>query len=121
VDITGTNHFSFASFCDALDVMEAHGFDSILGWDTIENMKADLCAGVIPAAESRVIITRYMLAFLKTELLGEPGYQQMLTPGWALTHETLVEFFETEKRNANSIYEEWPDISNYFWHQPGIK
>ena len=30
-----------------------------------------------------------MLAFLKTKLLGEPGYQPMLTPGWALTHETL--------------------------------
>ena len=62
-----------------------------------------------------------MIAFLKTELVGEPGYQEMLTRGWALTHETAVEFFETEKRNANSIYEEWPDFSTYFMHQPGSK
>ena len=121
VDITGTNHYSFAGFCDALNVMEAHGFESIPGWDTIENMRAGLCVGVIPPAEGRAIITRYMLAFLKTNLLGETGYQPMLTPGWALTQETLVEFFETEKRNPNSIYEEWPDFSVYFAHQPGSK
>lgn len=43
----------------------------------------------------------------------------MLTPGWALTNEPLVEFFVTERRNASSISEDWPDTFAYFPHQPG--
>ena len=96
--------------------MESMGLTS-----TMDGYRSYLCNGVIPFAEARAIITRFMIAFLKTQLLGETGYQKMLTPGWALTQETLVEFFETEKRNANSIYEEWPDFSTYFMHQPGSK
>jgi hypothetical protein len=60
-----------------------------------------------------------MLAFLKTNLAGERGYQDMLTPGWAVSKEQVVEFFVTEKRNPNSIDEDWPDQFVYFLHQPG--
>ena len=59
-----------------------------------------------PPLEARSIIASYMLAFLKTYLLDETGYQKLLTPGWALTRETHVEFFVTEKRSPESIEEE---------------
>lgn len=65
------------------------------------------------------LVAKCTAAFLKTELAGEAGYQNMLTPGWALTKEPLVEFFVTEKRNANSISEDWPGEYAYFPHQPG--
>jgi len=116
VDIWGTNHFSFSAACDAMGLMASRGIAT-----TMDGWIGFFCPCVIPAAVSRDIITRYMIAFLKTELLGETGYQKMLTPGWALTQETLVEFFVTEKRNANSIDVEWPDDSVYFQHQPGRK
>jgi predicted dienelactone hydrolase len=118
VEITGINHMNFADTCTGLTLLEARGIPHI--WDSFP-WKTGICSPALPAAEARSIITRYMLAFLKTNLLGETGYQKMLTPGWALTHETAVEFFETEKRNPNSIYEEWPDYSSYFIHQPGSK
>ena len=94
--------------------MEARGLTSVF-----DAWKPFLCPVATPPEVGRAIITRYMIAFLKTELLGETGYQKMLTPGWALTQETLVEFFVTEKRNANSIDEEWPGDFVYFPHQPG--
>jgi hypothetical protein len=114
VDIWGTDHFSFAAACDGIDLLWSKGLAT-----TMDGWIGYFCPCVIPPAVSRDIITRYMIAFLKTELVGDPGYQKMLTPGWALTHETLVEFFVTEKRNANSIDEEWPGDFVYFPHQPG--
>jgi hypothetical protein len=60
-----------------------------------------------------------MLAFLKTQLLGETGYQPIMTPGWALKHELGVEFFETESRSPESVHARWPSFFIYFPHQPG--
>jgi len=99
--------------------MDLHGLESI--WGSNDEMRSWLCEGVRPPAEGHAIITRYMLAFLKTHLLRENDYQRMLTPGWTLTRETGIEFFETEKRSPQSIIGEWPDTSVYFWHQPGIQ
>jgi len=114
VDISGTNHHSFGDTCNAYILMESRGLPS-----TMDDWRSGLCNGVVPQEVARAIITRYMIAFLKTNLLGETGYQKMLTPGWALTHETGVEFFVTEKRNPNSIDGEWPGFFIYFPHQPG--
>jgi predicted dienelactone hydrolase len=117
VDISRTNHMSFSDFCSGLSVMASKGFEPV--WGSVEEVSASFCEGVLPPAEGRTIITRYMLAFLKTQLLGETGYQRMLTPGWALKHESGVEFFETEKRSPESIEEQWPGFFIYFPHQPG--
>jgi predicted dienelactone hydrolase len=119
VDVARTNHHSFAETCDGLAIMDLHGLETIYGTNDV--LRSWLCEGVLTPAESRAIISRYMLAFLKTELLGETDYQRMLTPGWTLTRETGIEFFETEKRSPGSILGEWPDMSVYFWHQPGIQ
>jgi hypothetical protein len=108
---------SFSDFCNGLNVMALKGLAPV--WGSVEEVSASFCEGVIPPAEGRTIITRYMLAFLKTQLLGETGYQRMLTPGWALTRETGVEFFVTEKRSSASIDAQWPGFFIYFPHQPG--
>ena len=78
------------------------------------------CEGVIPFAEAHRLVNKYAVAFLKTELAREPGYQDVLTPGYALTREPGVEFFVTEKQSPQSIDGEWwPDRFIYFPHQPG--
>lgn len=118
VDVAGMNHFSFSDACDGLTIMDQYGLETYMG--TNDDVRSWLCEGVNPPAEGRAIITRYMLAFLKTQLLGEKDYQRMMTPGWALTRETKVEFFETEKRSPETIIGEWPELSVYFWHQPGV-
>ena len=69
--------------------------------------------------EAHRLTTKYMIAFLKTNLSGEPGYQNVLTPGYALTREPAVEFFVTEKRSPASIFDDWPPDFIYFMHQPG--
>jgi hypothetical protein len=45
----------------------------------------------------------------------------MLTPGWALERESLVEFFVTEKRNPNAVTADYGggEYYLYFPHQPG--
>jgi len=43
----------------------------------------------------------------------------MLTPGFVLKQEPLLEFFVTEKRNPNAIDDKWPGYYIYFPHQPG--
>jgi hypothetical protein len=55
-----------------------------------------ICAGFTPGAVVHGLVNQYTAAFLKTNLAREPGYQNMLTPGWALTREPYIEFFVTE-------------------------
>lgn len=70
---------------------------------------------LLPPAESQRLVTMYMVAFLKTYVCGEPGYENILTPGWALTREPSAEFFVTEKRPGAPR----EDAFWYFPHQPG--
>jgi hypothetical protein len=60
-----------------------------------------------------------MIAFLKTVLVGETGYQEMLTPGYALANEPFIEFFVTEKGSSNPRDEE--GYFSYIVHQPGTE
>jgi len=117
VDVSNTNHQSFSDVCENILVLEDLG---ILDADTVA-LLSDLfqCGQVTPVAEVHRLVNQYTIAFLKTNLLGAPGYQQWLTPGWAQTREPLTEFFVTEKRNSRSIDEDWPDNFIYFMHQPG--
>jgi hypothetical protein len=73
----------------------------------------------VPSLEVQRLAAKYMIAFLKTNLPQERGYQNILTPGHALAKEDFIEFFVTEKRNPNSIDEDWPEFFVYFAHQPG--
>ncbi len=49
----------------------------------------------------------------------QSGYENVLTPGYALTDEPNAQFFVTERRTAESMTEDWPPASTYFQHQPG--
>jgi len=116
VDLAGAIHMSFSDACEAAHVLED------IGWDENGDIGyfSEVCKpDVIPSGLAHQLTHKYMVAFLKTQLAGEPGYQSMLTPGWALTREQYIEFFVTEKGNSNSIDEDWPSLFTYFPHQPG--
>ena len=125
VDVFGTNHNSFCDTCEYFSLMrDDPEILALMPWiddDLIEF----LCVGdewtSTPSTVAMPIANKYAVAFLKTVLARESGYQAMLTPGWALRRESLVEFFVTEKRNPNAVKEE-PGFGAYylyFPHQPG--
>jgi predicted metal-binding protein len=69
------------------------------------------------AAEIETLTTQYMIAFLKTELVGERGYQEMLTAEYVHENEPLIEFFEIEQGDPSTPDED--GYFSYFLHQPG--
>ena len=120
VDIRDTIHQSFANVYAAVVLLyrKAAITDAEYEW-LIENY----CSSELSSSESNRLMAKYAIAFLKTVLAGEAGYQGILTPGYALTREQYVEFFVTEKRSPSSIEEDWPfswpSFKIYFEHQPG--
>ena len=116
VDVAGTIHMSFSDVCEAAHVLED------IGWDEngdVAGFLSNCTPDVMPSGLAHQLTHKYMVAFLKTYLAGESGYQSMLTPGWALAREQHIEFFVTEKRSPNSIDEDWPGLFTYFPHQSG--
>ncbi|MBP1642988.1 MAG: putative dienelactone hydrolase [Acidobacteria bacterium] len=116
VDVFNSIHQSFSDLCELLYV-EYYLF-SLPDWWLQGNLEA-VCTPFTPTIEVHRLVNQYLIAFLKTNLAGEQGYQSMLTPGWALGNEPLIEFFVTERRNPHSIDDDWPDNFIYFMHQPG--
>jgi hypothetical protein len=116
VDVTGAWHATFGNGCEGLPIRLAHG---LVNPAYYEPMRQALCGAPLPTPEAHRIVTQYLVAFLKANLAQEAGYQHVLTPGFALTREPMVEFFVTEKRNGKAIEEDWPDEFFYFAHQPG--
>ena len=116
VDVFNTNHQSFSDICEGFQVMGDRG---LLTPEDVTFLVGLFCGSVTSPGVVHPLVSKYQVAFLKTHLAGEAGYQNILTPGWALARESLIEFFVTEKRNPNSITEDWPDTFIYFMHQPG--
>lgn len=116
VDLLNSNHMTFSDRCIAYPIL---GDEGLMDGGFVQSFVENYCDPFIPYAVADPIIMRYMLAFLKTELAGEGGYQKMLTPGWAIVHEPDIQLFVTEKKNPNAIEEDWPDESTYFPYQPG--
>ncbi len=115
VDLAEADHMAFINMCQAGDVL----YDCGLIDDATRDFFHDyFCSAPIPPEVAQQLITTYMIAFLKANLAHVPGYQHILTPGYALK-EPYIEFFVTEKRNPQSIDEDWPDTFIYFMHQPG--
>ncbi len=112
----GTIHQSFGNGCEAAPVLYAHGMISKASY---ESRLSSLCGVPLPTNEAHRLTTEYMTAFLKANLAGEPGYQPVLTPGYALRLGSVIEFFETEKRNPHAIDVDWPGYYAYFMRQPG--
>lgn len=118
VDVFNTNHQSFCDLCEA-----NHVLGDLVPDEWPEGLVAFfdelICTGFTPNPVVHGLVSKYTAAFLKTNLSGETGYQNILTPGWALTREKYIEFFETEKRSPGSIAQDWPGNFTYFMHQPG--
>jgi predicted dienelactone hydrolase len=117
VDVAYANHNSFSSVCAYIHVLYDKGIIDDQLRDT--TLAANCPQESISAAEIENLITQYMIAFLKTVLVGETGYREMLTPGYALANEPFIEFFETEKGSPNTPDEE--GYFSYFMHQPGTE
>lgn len=116
VDVRDAYHSTFSNYCEAAHIF----FDKGIIDQSLLDLLIDVhCSAAIPTEVAHRLITKYMIAFLKTNLAGEPGYQNILTPGYALTQEPYIEFFVTEKRNPNANHEDWPGYYMYFIHQPG--
>jgi hypothetical protein len=116
VDVLGSIHYTFCDACTGIPAIVDEGF---LSPEEGQIWTGSYCSGTIPRDEVHRIVGQYMVSFLKANLEHRAGYQHVLTPGYALTHEPYVEFFVTEKRDPNSIDEDWPDDIIYFDHQPG--
>jgi hypothetical protein len=108
-------HQSFSDVCEMGHLLVDKGIDPAFGQFIVDTF----CNPGITSAEAHRVTTKYVIAFLKTNLAGATGYQDILTPGYALTREPLAEFFVTEKRSPNSIDADWPDDFVYFPHQRG--
>jgi predicted dienelactone hydrolase len=116
VDLMDTRHVTFSNRCESLPILLSHG---LIPASSYNAMRLAACGAPLPTPEAHRIVTQYLVAFLKTNLAQEPGYQHVLTPGFALTREPMAEFFVTEKRNGQELEEDWPDEFLYFAHQPG--
>ena len=118
VDISDAVHISFSNICGVF----LRYFD--MGWldnDWWINTGYPSLCFISPEniLEVQNLTTMYMVAFLKTVLVGDHDYQYLLTPGYALTNEPQVEFFVTEKQNGRPNKPDWPEYFTYFMHQPG--
>lgn len=119
VDITYYNHNALTSACEYVKVWHDYGFipdEELYNYYLQESCPSE------PAPPEAVgnLVTRYMVAFLKTVLTGDPAYHEMLTPGYALANIPYVEFFVTEKRSPDAIVDDFPGYFTFFMHQPGI-
>jgi hypothetical protein len=113
LDIAYAIHNSFSSYCTYIQVLHDKGLidDQILDTATPSNCPPES----ISAAEIENLTTQYMIAFLKTVLVGENGYKEMLTADYALENEPFIEFFETEQGSPDETVEE--GYFSYFKHQ----
>lgn len=123
-DVLDANHQSFSDLCFGIQVLNDlvnEGRLPVEFWppELFALYQALFCTGIAPPGDVRAAVEKYVVAFLETNLAGTHGSERVLTPGWALTQEPLIEFFVTERRNPASITEDWPDDFIYFPHQPG--
>jgi predicted dienelactone hydrolase len=116
VDIQGTYHQTFSNMCEAMPIALNHGLIDPAIYPLLVNV---YCGSPLSTTEAHRLVTKYMVAFLKTNLSVKSGCQPYLTPGYALNSESMIEFFVTEKRNPNAVDEDWPGEYMYFMHQPG--
>jgi predicted dienelactone hydrolase len=115
VDIANYQHMSFSSACSCLNVLR-----EFLGDEATDSSLEQYCPKEpVPPDEIGNLTTRYMVAFLKTVLVGEKGYEEMLTTDYALENEPFIEFFETEAGSPDETVEE--GYFSYFKHQPGTE
>jgi predicted dienelactone hydrolase len=117
VDVAYANHNSFSSYCAYLHVLYDKGSIDAQMLDAA--LPSSCPPESISAAEVENLTTQYMIAFLKTVLVGKKGYKEMLTTDYALENEPFIEFFETEQSSPDETVEE--GYFSYFKHLPGTE
>jgi predicted dienelactone hydrolase len=115
VDISNYQHMSFTSACSCMDLLREVNGDEVT--DTM--LKVYCPKDPAPPDETGNLTTRYMVAFLKTVMVGDKCYEDMVTSDYALANEPFVEFFETEKGSPETADEE--GYFSYLMHQPGTE
>lgn len=113
VDIANANHFSFLNHCAMAQVLNDHGIGDDAS--TAAYVQQNCQAEPVSPEEFSNLTTQYMIAFLKTTLVGGSSYKEMLTTEYALKNEPFVEFFETEQGDSNETVED--GYFYYFMHQ----
>jgi predicted dienelactone hydrolase len=117
VDVAYANHFSFLNHCALVQVQNGQG---LIDDATLDAYLQQACQPEpVSPEEFSNLTTQYMIAFLKTVLVGEKGYEEMLTPGYALANEPFIELFETEEGSPDETVEE--GYFSYFKHQSGAE
>ena len=116
VDVVNALHQSFTVSCTGVWVAYRYGFANRNA--VITQMNQPWCSAALPQGEANRLAATYAIAFLKTNLAGETGYQHILTPGYALTREDNIQFFVTEPKNATALGED-PTTFPYFPYQRG--
>ena len=118
MDVRNALHQSFTNSCTGVRVAYSNGLATS---DALTNtLSQPSCKTALAQLEVNRLAARYAIAFLKTWLAGEAGYQHVLWPGWALTKETDVDFFVTEPWNRHA-HGENATTFRYFLHQPWSK
>jgi predicted dienelactone hydrolase len=113
LDVAHANHMSLSSFCTYIHVLYDKGLIDAQLRDAALPSNCPLDS--ISPAEIQTLITQNMIAFLKTVLVGENGYKEMLTADYALENEPFIEFFEMEQSSPDATVEE--GYFSYFKHQ----
>jgi hypothetical protein len=113
VDVASATHNLFTSICPYIHVWYDRGIMDEPMRDTF--LQAYCPQEPITPAEIENLVTQYMIAFLKTVLVRETGYKEMLTPGYAQANEPFIEFFVTEKGGSDASDKE--GYFSYFMHQ----
>ena len=103
VDVIHSNHQSFTRLCDWLHLYQAKG---ILARADVDLWSSWFCSdpdegnGGYPLLDPHLanqLVTQTVVAFLKTHLLGEPGYAQYLSPRWIWGHQPELGLFRIEE------------------------
>lgn len=122
VDVLGSRHNpSFSNVCE--EVLGRFASGSIGQGQLAALLSIFECyaPGVICRAEAHRIVTQYVIVFLDTVVSGRGRHREVLTPGWALTNEPSVQFFERENGGRESAPRNLgePEEFRYLASQPG--
>lgn len=94
VDVVDSDHFSFSNECQGVRWLFQQGFISKEDMDNY--YEPVFCQAVLPFAEGHRIVTKYMVAFLKTVVLHQREEARILTPADVIAHEPNVELYWNE-------------------------
>ena len=108
VEIDNSRHApSFTDFCIIAPIAIQYGLFPP------ESLAECADPEAISFVEARLLVNKYVLAFLTSELKGDFEFNHLLTPGWAKAKEPAIEFFNNEPAPEQDGY------FRFFRHQPG--